>query len=105
MTAYKAKILASVKEYIHSIDPLAEVMLYGSRARGDEREDSDWDILILIDSEASVNKEMIFRHKLFDLELETGESFSTFVFNKSEWKSKFWMTPLYKNIIKEGIRI
>jgi len=105
MTDYKLKILASVKNYIHSIDSSAEVLLYGSRARGDEHEDSDWDIPILIDSEASVDQEMIFRHKLFDLELETGESFSTFVFNKSEWNSKFWMTPLYKNIVKEGIRI
>jgi uncharacterized protein len=105
MTTYNEHILATVKEYIHSIDLTAKVLLYGSRARGDERADSDWDILILIDSEASVEKEMIFRHKLYDLELETGESFSTYVFNKREWKSKFWMTPLYKNIIKEGIQI
>lgn len=105
MTTYKENILATVKEYVQSIDFTAEVLLYGSRARGDEHEDSDWDILILIDSEASVEKEMIFRHKLYDLELETGESFSTYVFNKREWKSKFWMTPLYRNIIKEGIQI
>ena len=30
-----------IRHYINAIDPKAEVILYGSRARGDERPDSD----------------------------------------------------------------
>jgi len=30
---------------IKKVDPDAEVILFGSRAKGEEREDSDWDIL------------------------------------------------------------
>ena len=40
-------ILEKVKEIVHATDPEAEVILFGSRARGDAMEDSDWDILIL----------------------------------------------------------
>ena len=39
----KARIKANVLE----VNPEAEVWLYGSRARGTAREDSDWDILVL----------------------------------------------------------
>jgi predicted nucleotidyltransferase len=38
-----------IKQTIGRIDPNAQIILYGSRARGTERIDSDWDILILTD--------------------------------------------------------
>lgn len=94
-----------IKKQVKEIDPSADIILYGSRARGDERPDSDWDILILVNTEADIETEKVFRHKLFEVELELGEALSTFVYNKQEWKSKYWMTPLYKNISNEGILI
>lgn len=105
MTSYKAKILALIKEYIRSVDPMAEVLLYGSRARGDERADSDWDILILTDYEVDLTMEQVFRYKLYDLELETGESFSVFAFSKKDWISRQHITPFYHNVTHEGIRL
>lgn len=33
------------------VDPEAEVVLFGSRARGDFHDESDWDDLILVDKE------------------------------------------------------
>ena len=101
----KSIVLSRIREKVKKIDPQAEVILYGSRARGDESPDSDWDLLILVNSRADLKKEMEFRHKLFDLELDLEESFSVTVHNKNEWKSKYWVTPLYQNISKEGLRI
>ena len=94
-----------IRTLVKEIDPAADVILYGSRARGDNHPDSDWDILILVDAEADLEYERIFRHKLYDLELEIGEAFSITVYNKTDWKSRYWMTPLYKNVSREGIRI
>jgi predicted nucleotidyltransferase len=105
MKNQKEIVLAMIKKQVKEIDPSAEIILYGSRARGDEHADSDWDILILVNSKADIETEKVFRHKLFDVELEIGEALSTFVFNKQEWKSKYWMTPLYKNISNEGIAL
>jgi len=105
MNNQKDLVLSRIRSQIREIDPSAHIILYGSRARGDEKSDSDWDILILVNSEVDLKSEQVFRHKLFDVELELGESFSTFVYNEHEWKSKYWMTPLYKNISKEGIAI
>ena len=101
----KSIVLSKIKAIVKQIDPQADVILYGSRARGDEKPDSDWDLLILVNSKADLDYEMVFRHKLFDLELDLEESFSVTVHNKNEWKSKYWVTPLYQNISKEGLRI
>lgn len=101
----KEIVLSMIRKQVKEIDPSAKIILYGSRARGDEKPDSDWDLLILVNTRVDIKTEQVFRHKLFDVELELGEAFSTFVYNKREWKSKYWMTPLYKNISKEGITI
>ncbi len=105
MNNKRSTVLSRIKTIVKEIDPKAEIILYGSRARGDERPDSDWDLLILVNSKEDISNEMIFRHKLFDLELELEESFSITVHNKNQWESKYWVTPLYKNINREGVRV
>jgi hypothetical protein len=46
-----------------------------------------------------------FRDKLYDLELETGEVFSVFVYSKNDWQSRQKITPFFKNVTQEGVRI
>ncbi|MCK5820460.1 MAG: nucleotidyltransferase domain-containing protein [Bacteroidales bacterium] len=76
-----------IRMRISQIDPQAEVALYGSRARGDAKKTSDWDILILTGYHTDLKQEGVFRDHLYDLELETGESFS--VFQKVEYTFLF----------------
>lgn len=87
------------------VDPEAEVILFGSRACGDAHADSDWDILILISGVGTLAVEQVFRHKLFEIELEYGLAISTFVYSKAAWNGKYQATPLYRNITKEGTAI
>jgi predicted nucleotidyltransferase len=101
----KTELLARIKNVINKIDPEARLILYGSRARGDAHIDSDWDLLILVNSKTDLDYEKVFRHNLYDLELKSGEAFSVSVYNKNEWDSNYWMTPLYQNVAREGIRI
>jgi predicted nucleotidyltransferase len=105
MNKNKKHIIQLIKRNVEEIDPSAEVILYGSRARGDERSDSDWDLLILTNYPVSVDKEKEFRHHLFDLELEVEEPFSTFVYSRKDWDAKMRITPFYQNVISEGIRL
>ena len=102
----KTKHIAQlIRKNIDLIDPKAEIILYGSRARGDDRPDSDWDILILTDYPVDLEKERKFRNNLYDLELETGESFSLFIYSKSDWTTKQRITPFYHNVIQEGVAL
>lgn len=94
-----------IRDSVNMIDANAEVILYGSRARGDEREYSDWDILILTDYPADLAIEGKFRDKLYDLELETGESFSVFAYSKDEWYTRQKSSPFFTNVTREGVLI
>ena len=101
----KQHIINLIRQKVNEIDNTSEVILYGSRARGDEHPDSDWDILILVSSKSDLDYERVFRHSMYDIELELGEAISISVYNKNEWESNYWLTPLYQNVAKEGLRI
>jgi predicted nucleotidyltransferase len=93
-----------ITKSIHNRDPKAVVYLFGSRARGDFRPDSDWDILILVDANQVTNEiEDKFRDDLYDIELDSGQIISTFIYPKAFWKSTLIHSPLYKNVNREGL--
>jgi uncharacterized protein len=106
MSGRKQHILQMIRQKVNELDNTAEVILYGSRARGDNKQDSDWDVMILLNRKNVDKKvEQTFRHHLFDIELEIGVPVSVFVYSKSEWEGKYSITPLFQSIKKEGILI
>lgn len=103
MKSTTKKVAKLIRQAINQVDDKAEVILYGSRARGDEREDSDWDILVLTDYPLDLNRMRAFRYPLYDLALELGEQFSVFVRSKNEWNARQRITPFYESVKQEGI--
>lgn len=98
----KEEILRKVKNKITNIYPSAKIILYGSRARDDYKQYSDWDFIIIFDNNISFEQEMKIKDLLYDLELETGEVLCSIIHSKKEWK-KLQITPFYKNVSREGI--
>ncbi len=90
-----------VKEAVHQIDKAAEIILFGSRARGDYGSDSDWDFLILLKSPMTWEVEELIRNRIYDIELETEEVITSIIEQKSEWK-KYEKALIYKNIEEQG---
>jgi len=104
MKNVRDSMLSQIKSVIKQTDPDAVAILYGSRATGKAKKDSDWDILILVDqSTVSLKEEQDFRHGLYDLELETGEHMSTFVYAKNDWNTRLSITPIYQAVAENGI--
>jgi len=97
-------LIKIIKEEINKIWPNNEVILFGSRARGDFREDSDWDFLILLEKEdiTKAEKERI-RERLYEIELEVDEVISSIIHTKSGWE-KLSVTPIYQIIKEQGNR-
>jgi len=97
-------IVESVKKEINKIAPNNEVILFGSRARGDFKEGSDWDFLILLKKKkvSKWEKEKI-RERLYELELATDEIISSIIHSQVEWENRS-ATPIYQLIKKEGKR-
>jgi len=106
MNKQEKHIANLIKTKISQKNPDAEVILFGSHARGEASVDSDWDILILING-MDINRqiEREYREQIFDIELEVGEPISTFVYTRNDWETKYSMTPLHINIKREGISL
>jgi len=106
MIRRKQHIIQLIRQKVNEVDNTAEIILYGSRARGDNKRDSDWDVMILL-KRKNVDKkiEQTFRHNLFDLELEIEVPISVFVYSKYDWENKYSITPFFRSIKKEGIYI
>lgn len=86
--------------------PESEIYLYGSRARRDNKKDSDWDLLVLLDiEELPFHLEKRIINDFYELEVNLGEAFSPLVYKKSDWEEKYIHTPLFDNISREGIQI
>ena len=86
--------------------PDAEIYLYGSHARGDAKPLSDWDLLILLNSQNipfALHTEMI--DEVYDIELATGQVMSPLIYPKEEWNTRYSITPLFENIKNQGIRL
>ena len=102
----RKEFLNRIKAGIKSKDPKADIYLYGSRARGDNNKDSDWDILIITPLEKiTLEYESDIRDPIYDLELDSGEIISVLVYSRSDWQKRQSISPLFMNVSKEGIRI
>ncbi len=100
------KILERIVSVVRRSAPGSEVYLYGSRARGDHRHISDWDLLILLQEEKdSFSLQTKLIDDLFYVEIETGAVISPLIYTKKEWEGDHYDTPLFRTIRKEGIRI
>ncbi|NCO56317.1 MAG: nucleotidyltransferase domain-containing protein [Bacteroidetes bacterium] len=100
------KILLKIKDVVNRTAPNSDIILYGSRARGDSKLNSDWDVLILLSSKnISFDFETQFMDVFYELEIETGEVISPLIYTKTDWFKNHVYTSLYENVEKDGIRI
>lgn len=100
-------ILQQVKTTVRQIDPQAEVILFGSRARrGDAREDSDWDFLVLTSYPLNSKNKYVIVDAVFEqVELVVGEVITLILHEKTKWYDKFKVTPLFQHIEEDGITV
>jgi predicted nucleotidyltransferase len=117
--------LTELKEKIAEKYPGAEIILYGSKARGDYDENSDIDILIVINDNYNIDKDISFKEleeryflpvdkKISDdisnilvhIQVKYCISIDYQIKNKSYINTNLaGIVPLYQNIKKEGIKL
>lgn len=83
----------------------AKVVLFGSRARNEASDDSDWDILVLLDKERiDDNDRDNYTYPLWELGWKLDAMIHPIMYTFGEWEKRK-STLFYKNVEKDGIRL
>jgi len=97
-------LLAELKQGLAKIygDRLKAVILFGSYARGDYQEDSDLDVMIVLDTYQSYWDELVRSAELAShLSLEYDVTVSRMIMTEEQWKKGD--LPVLRNVRAEGI--
>jgi len=98
------ELLQRCKKAIVEVVPEATVILYGSRARGDASEYSDYDIIVIVNQTVNMALKEKILDGIYPLELETGAVLTYIVYNKEKWESPLYQAmPLHKNVERDGV--
>jgi len=105
MKSTREELLRLIKKVFVSSVPNGKIILFGSHARGDASEYSDWDLLVLLDKPKIEDTDYdTISYPLSELGWQEGEQFSPKLYTYNDWIKRSF-TPFYKNIQKEGIEL
>ena len=99
MALEKETILNSIRDLGARVLPEgAKLILFGSQARNDARDDSDWDLLILLNEGQLQNDTFgAYAYPFVELGWEYGTYFSPKIYTYAEWARRKG-TPFYDNL-------
>lgn len=101
---YKSLLNALIAKAREILPTGSQVSLYGSRARGDARADSDWDVHILIPGEEKLPLSLWnqFAWPLADVGLLFEEVVNPRLYSYKGWEKRSFL-PFHKNVESEKI--
>lgn len=92
------EVIERIKETAKRILPEgASLWLYGSRARGDARPDSDYDLLILMDKDTLRERDTDIIYDMAELGWDLSAEINAHAYPRSKWNSWSY-SPFYKNV-------
>jgi uncharacterized protein len=105
LSANENKAIKEFKEKIINRFKFAEVVLFGSKARGNYDNDSDIDVLVLLSEESNICIEEEIFDIGFDIEIKYDVVLGILVHSKVFWNSKGSLMPIHQEIERDGIQI
>jgi len=103
--AMNQQIFQEIQTLKRQILPNEKVILFGSQARGDARPDSDWDLLLILNSNSTnLDDEIKYSYPFTKLGWTYNTDFNVLLYSKNDWEKRNFM-PFYKNVVNEGIEI
>ena len=99
-------VLKNIRNLLAFILPKdAKAMLYGSQARGDSHDGSDWDILIVLNKDKLIPADYdTVTYPLTKLGWEMGAEINPILYTKKEWDAA-QITPFYHNVQHDAIAL
>ena len=83
----------------------SQIILFGSQARGDAHDGSDWDLLLLLQDKKSWSDAFDkYAFPFVELGWQNNTEVNPLIYTFDEWSQR-QNTPFYYNVENEGIRI
>lgn len=99
-------LLLRCVEAVRREHPDAQIVLYGSQARGQATPESDVDMLVLLSSEITTQEQSEIHDRLYEIGLECDMVISAMIRSVPQWERPISRaTPLYQAIQDEGILV
>ncbi|MDP4097452.1 nucleotidyltransferase domain-containing protein [Paenibacillus sp. P96] len=98
----------ALAEVLHKIEvpfKVRQVILFGSKARGDFESESDIDLLVLTELEDRPENRHYLSDMLFDVNPYYEPPISVTYFNKDDWDSGKVLPTFKSNILKDGVQV
>ena len=101
----KTKIMSELKRHLikNYGDSVKDVILFGSQARGDSDEYSDYDVLIVLEKDYSGKDENRILDLCYDIDLKYNILIDVHLISSKELTSIRGRQPVFVNAIKSGI--
>ena len=100
--------IRQIKRIMQRVAPDAEVILYGSEARGSAHRNSDIDLLILVGKDTLNYQEKVqITEPLYELSHHKDCSvfISPLVYTRKQWYERPFQTPFFVNVMNEGVKL
>ena len=83
----KAQVIDNIRSVAARVLPKGSTLyLYGSRARNDNREDSDWDLLLLLDKKGNEADDFrLYAYPIMERGFDLWQYFSVHTYSKTDW--------------------
>lgn len=95
-----------IKQHLnkHLNNSVTDVIIFGSRVKGTADNDSDYDVLIILDTDYNQNTKKIINGLCYDFDLKYDIFLDTQIISKSELKNSIrGKHPVFKTALKEGL--
>ncbi|MDD5674106.1 MAG: nucleotidyltransferase domain-containing protein [Chitinivibrionales bacterium] len=104
LTANEQVALDEIKGGIQALFSVEQFILFGSKARGDDHEFSDIDVLAVIESRLSGDDKRKISDAVFEVNLKWNTQFSIISVASADFHDEVWSRlPLFRAVASEGI--
>ncbi len=93
-------ITGLVREHVLSLNPYADIILLFPQGKAIHE---DIQIFVLLPEKVDYSIEQQYLNASYNVELESGQSLSVYIYDKENWHKQFKNTPIYQRVQNEGL--